>query len=127
MSLNDLSLSERSGAVFKEVYICDLPGSNNLLFSGASRGLCSSRIDLVRLSRLKGFGLFFLIVFEFVLGEGESVDANEASDFERVPTGRLGSNLSDAESEGNRYWLADNKLKEKMKQLGHTTLCSLLR
>lgn len=97
MSLNDLSFSDRSGAVFKELYVCGLSGSSNLLFGGASRGLCSSRIDFVRPSRLNGLGLFFLIVFELVVGV--SGEAKDASDFERPPTGRLVIDLSVAGSE----------------------------
>lgn len=102
MSLNDLSFSNRSGAVFSELYVCDLSGSNNLLFGGASRGLCSSRIDFVLPSKLNGLGLFFLIVFELVFVGGDSVEAKDASDFEGPPppppTGRLITDLSVVDS-----------------------------
>jgi hypothetical protein len=94
MSLNDLSFSDRSGAVFSELYVCGLSGSNSLLFDGASRGLCSSRIDFVLPSKLNGLGLCFLIVFELGAVEGDSEDANGASDFEAPPTGLLVVDLS---------------------------------
>lgn len=89
ISLKDLSFSDRRGAVFKELYVCGLSGSCNLLFWEPSRGLCSSRIDLVRLSRLKGFGLFF---FEVKDAGGVSAEPREALDFE-VPTGLLATDL----------------------------------
>ena len=98
MSLNDLSFSDRRGAVFSELYVFGLSGSNNLLFDGGSRGLGSSRIDLVRPSRLNGFGLFFLIVFEVVDAGVVSAEASDASDFEDPPTGRLVTDLSAPES-----------------------------
>jgi hypothetical protein len=94
MSLNDLSFSDRSGAVFIEAYVCDLSGSKNLLFDGASRGLASSRMDFVLPSRLKGLGLFFLIVFDVEGGAVESAEATDAFDFEGPPTGRLVNDLS---------------------------------
>jgi hypothetical protein len=89
MSLNDRSLSPRKGAVFSELYVLGLSGSRNLLFGGGSRGLGSSRIDFVRLSRLKGFGLLFLVVFNVEVGAVESVETRDTSDFEGPPTGRL--------------------------------------
>ena len=54
-------------------------------------------MDLVLLRRLKGFGLFFLLVPEFVPAPtaGDSVvPANCASDFEDPPTGLLATDLS---------------------------------
>jgi len=55
-----------------------------------SRGLFSSRIDFVRDSRLKGFGLFFLMTFGFEDEGGDSaVESMETSDFEGPPTGFL--------------------------------------
>lgn len=99
MSLNDLSFSDRRGAVFSEAYSCDLSGSNSLLFGGASRGLASSRMDFVLPSRLKGLGLFFLTVFDVEVGGVESTEANGASGFEGPPTGRRVIDLSALGSE----------------------------
>jgi hypothetical protein len=67
--------------------------SRNLLLGGGSSGLCSSRIDLVRDSRLNGFGLLFrvvLLVFEDDEGGDDSADSTGLSGFEEdPPTGRL--------------------------------------
>jgi hypothetical protein len=62
MSLKERSFSDLRGAVLIGMcwaYIRSV--STNLVMGEDSRGLCSSpRIDLVLLSRLNGFGLFFL-------------------------------------------------------------------
>src|SRR5258708_3946170 len=65
MSLNERSFSVLRGAVL--IGLCWAyirSGSTYFVLGEDSRGLCSSpRIDLVLVSRLKGFGLFFLAKF----------------------------------------------------------------
>lgn len=80
MSLNDLSLSERKGAVLMELlWACVLSGYSGIFSVGdSSRGLGSSRIDLVLERRLKGLGLFFRRAFELEDGEDSVVDSIEA-------------------------------------------------
>jgi hypothetical protein len=85
------------GAVLRElVYVCERSGCSGCLSVGdTSRGLFSSRIDLVLDSRLKGFGLFFLMTFGFDEDCGASlVESTETSDFDGPPTGFLEVALS---------------------------------
>jgi hypothetical protein len=94
ISLNDLSFSDRSGAVLIELLCaCEVSarsGAICLSVGEGSRGLFSSRIDLVLDSRLNGFGLFFLMTFGFEDEGGESaVESKETSDFEGPATGFL--------------------------------------
>jgi hypothetical protein len=99
MSLNVLSFSDRSGAVFIEsVYACDRSGCwiwRCLSVGEASRGLFSSRIDLVLDSRLNALGLPFLLALECEDGGWDSpVDSMETSDRDGPPTGFLVVDLS---------------------------------
>jgi hypothetical protein len=90
MDRNDRSPSDiGSGAVLRDsLCACDFSGSINLLFGDNSRGLCSSRMDLVLDSRLNAFGLPFLMTFVPEDGGVSVWESRETSDFEGPPTGR---------------------------------------
>jgi hypothetical protein len=97
MALSDRSFSVAgSGAVLIESeYVCIFSDSINLLFGDGSRGLCSSRTDLVLESKLNGFGLAFLMTLGFEEDDGASVcESRETSDLEDPPTGRRVADLS---------------------------------
>ena len=94
MSLNDLSFSDRSGAVLSPLlYACVLSESICLLSGEVSLGLCSSpRIDLVLPNKLNGFGLFFFSVE--CEDCGSVVGFVEELDFDGAPTALLVTDLS---------------------------------